>query len=446
MNTKTFRKATLLWLSLFLIVTAGLPAPALAQELSADDTVEEGEVLDQNLFQSGPLVVMDGVINGDLVAVGDEIRINGQVNGSLIAAGKKVFLNGPAAGSAAVSALDLELGPQADIGRDLYFIGGRLETQDASAIERDLNALSLEADLAGEVERETKALVGPLNLLQALAGYLRERGWLPQAQESGSQQLANGLKSRAAPGIASGLPWLSTAGLLVNGPAGGGLAWNAAPAIQEPPPEGSIDVPRLREWAVAFLRSLASLLIVGLIGIWLVPAQLNWAGEQARTGSWRTPLLGLLVFCFGWLIALLAFVLIILFALFLYYVLSLPSLGFLSGTMGLTALGLAVSIFWLSIAYFSKVIIAVLLGRLLYQRFRPGRAQSRFWPLLIGVALYALLASLPYLGWLVAVLFTLSGLGALWMVSFPRGLLAQKSAARPRPAGEGLDSSLVPEG
>jgi hypothetical protein len=237
--------------------------------------------------------------------------------------------------------------------------------------------------------------------------------------------LANGLKSRAAPGIASGLPWLSTAGLLVNGPAGGGLAWNAAPAIQEPPPEGSIDVPRLR------VRSLASLLIVGLIGIWLVPAQLNWAGEQARTGSWRTPLLGLLVFCFGWLIALLAFVLIILVALFLYYVLSLPSLGFLSGTMGLTALGLAVSIFWLSIAYFSKVIIAVLLGRLLYQRFRPGRAQSRFWPLLIGVALYALLASLPYLGWLVAVLFTLSGLGALWMVSFP---------------GEGLDSSLVPEG
>jgi hypothetical protein len=98
---------------------------------------------------------------------------------------------------------------------------------------------------------------------------------------------------------------------------------------------------------------------------------------------------------------------------------TLANMGFLLGTLGLTGLGLGVSVFWFSIAYVSKLIIAILVGRLLLQRLAPRYAQSNLWPTLLGIVLYALVASIPYLGWVVATIVTFFGLGALWAVSVP---------------------------
>ena len=165
-----------------------------------------------------------------------------------------------------------------------------------------------------------------------------------------------------------------------------------------------------------FLRNLVSLLILGLLIIWLAPAQLTMASEQTRLKPWRALLTGLLVFVLGWIVAVLIFVLVLALAFFFYWV-SLPNLGFFTGAFGLMALGFALSIFWLSIAYFSKIVIAFLVGSLIFKRFIPQRSQVRIWPFLTGVFLYALLASIPYLGWLIAVVTTLFGLGAIWMLS-----------------------------
>ena len=48
---------------------------------------------------------MDGVINGDLLAIGNDININGEVNGDLAVIGKNVTLNGPVSGNIYISAL-----------------------------------------------------------------------------------------------------------------------------------------------------------------------------------------------------------------------------------------------------------------------------------------------------------------------------------------------------
>jgi hypothetical protein len=78
-------------------------------------------------------------------------------------------------------------------------------------------------------------------------------------------------------------------------------------------------------------------------------------------------------------------------------------------------LGLALTIFWLSIAYFSKIIVAYLVIALVFKRWIPSLANNRILPLVIGVILYALLASIPYLGVLISAVATLMGLGGLWM-------------------------------
>jgi cytoskeletal protein CcmA (bactofilin family) len=402
-------------LCFFLILPFIFPTTALAQGINIDDTVKKGEVLDQNLFLSGPEVVMDGKVNGDLVSVGNNVTINGEVNGSLIAIGQKVFLNGPLSGTAYVAALELELGPLANIERDVYYVGTSLKTQEGSSINRDLNAVSLGADLSGSIGGDINAVVGPVNLVQSLYKFMLDQGWLSQPLKLNFPWFQGGYGKQAIPGIAFGLQSIQNFNFSSSA-SGSEPTLIADQGFQASQQAGTIDVERLKGWAIPFLRNLAALLILGLLALWLLPAQLSFAGEQVRVRPWRTLLTGLLVFVIGWFVALLALILILALAIFFYWV-SLPNLGFLIGTLGLSSLGIAMTIFWLDIVFFSKIVVAYLCGVLFFQRFLPKYAQRKIWPFLTGVVVYALLASIPYLGWLVAIIATFLGLGAIWKLS-----------------------------
>ncbi|OGN94207.1 MAG: hypothetical protein A2Z71_04540 [Chloroflexi bacterium RBG_13_50_21] len=399
---------------LLLFVTLLFPSSALAREAEVEDTVGQGETLDQSLVMYGREVVMDGVINGDLLAVGNRVTINGDINGSLVVIGQNVNLNGTITGSSYIGALNMIMGPEANAARDLYFIGASLETQDGSSIDRDLHAVSLEADLSGTVGQEVDTLVGPVHLIQILYDYMLDQGWLSQPLKFDFPWFQRGFERQAIPGLAFGLPTFQN------------FMFHTANSAsysefrdQSSKQAGTIDVERLKQWAVPLLRNLVALLILGLLVLWLLPAQLSFAGEQVRKNPWRSLLTGLLVFVIGWFAALLALLIILALAIFFYWA-SLPNLGFLTGTIGLSTLGIALSIFWLDIVFFSKIVVAFLCGSLFFKRFLPKYAHRRIWPFLAGVIVYALLASIPYLGWLVAVIVTFLGLGAIWKLSSMR--------------------------
>jgi cytoskeletal protein CcmA (bactofilin family) len=433
-------KSTILRVCLLVAFTLMLPSSALARQVAYASTVQQGQVLDQNMILSGTAVTMDGVINGDLLAVGDTVTINGEVKGSLIVAAKNVVLNGPVSGSAYIAGLTLVLAPQANVQRDVYFVGNRIEMQDGSIVNRDLNVVSLEAALNGSVARDVNAQIGVVNLLQKAYQFAISRGWLPP----NSQLLPSGFESAPAAGIISRQASLQNVAF-VSHAVEGKFAANRAVNSHRDQSADTTDASRWKNWAITFLRSLAGLLILGLLALWLVPAQLSWAGEQAHTKPWQAFLTGLLVLVIGWFAAVIAGVLVLALAVFLYWV-SLPNLAFLLGSLGLIALGLATVIFWLSIVYFSKIIVAALVGKLLFQRFMPKYAHSRVWPFVVGVFLYALLASVPYLGWVVAVITTLFGLGALWMTSQSGTLPRGKPAAEPQPVGGQLEIGTLTDG
>ncbi len=169
-------KISILSLSLILTVALMFPAPAFAQGITVEDTVKEGEVVDHNMVLSGPVVKMDGKIEGDLLAVGDQIKINGEVDGNLVVIGNKVVLNGPVSGSVYIGAASLVVGPEASVGRDVSFIGGMFETNDTSSITRDLNLISLDSKMAGNTGRDVNALVGPLRLGLVIYDFIEKSG------------------------------------------------------------------------------------------------------------------------------------------------------------------------------------------------------------------------------------------------------------------------------
>jgi hypothetical protein len=84
--------------------------------------------------------------------------------------------------------------------------------------------------------------------------------------------------------------------------------------------------------------------------------------------------------------------------------------------VGFSGLTLALTLLWLCSAYGSKLIVAYLAGKLVLGRIAPQSGDRAIWPLLLGVVLYVLLRSIPVLGWLVGLLATLVGLGAMWLL------------------------------
>ena len=416
MRTHKILKTSIISISLILAVTLMFPAPAFAQGITIESTVKEGEVVDHNLVLSGPTVKMDGKVEGDLMAIGDKISINGEVDGNLVVIGNQVKLNGPVSGSVYIGAATLVVGPEASVGRDVSFIGGMFETQDKASIARDLNMVTLDASMAGSTGRDVNALIGPLRLGMVIYNFIQSQGWLPKT---------TGLELRSTQGVSalgSNLTLQSLGPLMM-------ISSHASvPAQQD-----AATTQQWQDWGIALLRNIAALLIVGLLAVWLIPAQLSWTSQQPRIRPWRSLLTGFLVLLLGWFVILLALLLVLGLAFFLFWI-SLPNLGFLVGSLGFLAVGLVSVLYWLSIAFFSKVIMAYLLGRVIFAKSTAKVAQGRVVPLLVGVILFALIVSIPYLGWVVSVISTMFGLGALWMVAFPHKVKEAEPVAVVQPA------------
>jgi hypothetical protein len=104
--------------------------------------------------------------------------------------------------------------------------------------------------------------------------------------------------------------------------------------------------------------------------------------------------------------------------------LDLWDLAFAVWGVGFTGLGLVSSLSVLFVSFGTKVIVAFLVGQLILDRISPRAASYRIWPLVLGLLIYVLLASIPYLGWVIAVLSTAIGLGAAWLVYRDRSRVA----------------------
>jgi hypothetical protein len=81
--------------------------------------------------------------------------------------------------------------------------------------------------------------------------------------------------------------------------------------------------------------------------------------------------------------------------------------GILTGTAGLSF-----SVMW---SYITRIVISLLVGELIFQQFSPSLAEHRWWPLLLGVLIFVAVTAVPMLGWLVKLIATLFGLGAIWL-------------------------------
>jgi len=426
-DTVNRRKVNSVSLLLGLIVFLGGSsfrfAPPASDGIFFGTSIPSTQQVDNEAVLTGDQVTIDGTVNGNVLAVGTDININGSVQGSLIAIGQRVTLNGSVGGSIYSAALEMNLGPSAVVNQNVFFVGMSLVSDQGSVVRRDLYAGTLGAQLSGTISRNTNAVIGPVNLIQnlidALGGSLSLPA--PRSQTPGGSQSAEPADYRP---IASIFP----------------INWNGkfTQDLQAPIVVGPIRspfmVPQYRSidtgdifyqiettpvvtWMAARVREFFTIALIGLVAIWLFPTLFYRGFENLRKKPLAAAGYGSLELILALNLAGVIGLLILIVSIVGLWLGPRTTWALSWVIWGLTffGAGLALTVLWVFVFFISKAIAAYSGVMLFLGRVSPAAARHRIIPLLIGLFLYVLIASIPMIGFVVEIIAIALGLGATWL-------------------------------
>jgi len=355
------------------VALASLPAAAVAQQselggkvrTGQEVTVPVGETVQGDLIASAGTVRIDGRVDGDLVATGGEVTVAGTVTGDVLAAAGSTTISGEVGGD--VRAGTGQARVEGRIGEDLVLGAGQATVAQGAQIGGDVivgaGRLRLDGAVTGSV-------------LGAVGDYTRT------GSVGGSEQVT----------------------------------------VQQPEPE-----PTLTERGLDLLRRYASILVIGVLLLWLVPRAFRGAADAVL----GRPLVSFGVGILGFIGVVVLLVLVILVTVLLAVGLGLLGLGPLVGAAvfgGTLAAGVVAFLFFLAVAFGAQATVGLGLGRLLFRGPRRSFLKA-FVALVIGVAVVVLISAIPVAGGWLEALLVLLGLGALVLMLLPgRGRLAEEAA------------------
>jgi len=431
MSTK--RKVLLIFIPIFLVLTIGFgfTATAKAVEFDEDGILEEGEIIDDDLFIAGDIVEINGTVNGDVFASGSIVKVNGTINGSLASGAQTILVNGKVTGSVYAGSMTITLGPETEIGRNMFYGGFNLNAEEGSVIQRDLLVGAYQAMLSGEIGRDVQASVGALEINGSVGNNVRAE--------------VGGLSDGLPPQFNPSLPGIDTivvvpSGIRISEEAeiGGSLYYKSSEdqsrAIAITPPGGiefdydpqvnpNVDSPDPDEigsrlvgaWLLKQVRVFITLMLLGGLIVWQLPGLLNKVSEKVEKEALPSLGWGLVSIMVVYMGALLAGGLIIAGAIF-FGVITLGELSRVILTVGFTSLGLIMAGFGLLVSYGSKLVVSYLVGKLLMSWLAPKYADQPIWSMLIGIFLYTFLRAIPLgFGLVIGICVTLVGIGAMWL-------------------------------
>jgi hypothetical protein len=397
--------------------------PAQAVEIINGSSIPAGRVIDDHVLIFNPTVVVDGTINGDLFAFGSNVTINGTVNGNLFTGGQNLVINGSIQTTAYSGGQNMTIGEGASIGQDFLYGGLTYDARPGSRIGRDLMVAAYQASVGGDIGRDLQTAVLLLRISGKLGCDVPAAAPSPSSSGSvapfGPATLIQEVGRRLGPaGVARAAGVLTYASLVhqmspFDSPLAGSIAFQ--PASKGTPGGLVVDWQKIGVWALERAKELGTLLVIGAIVLLALPGVMARWGDRIRKAPFRAAGAGLVTVILGYAGAF-VFTLVILAAfLFLIFV-QLGALGWSVLGLGLSGTWLLFALFSLAVSYLSKLAVGYLAGQWILERVSARLASRAFWPMLLGTILYVLLRSIPWLGWAIAVVATLAGLGAVWLV------------------------------
>jgi hypothetical protein len=450
------KKRIVFVVGLMVLISLVLAAPTLAADIRTKDVIVIDQDVDDDLYLFAGSITVNSTVHGDLIATGGDIIINGTIDGDLWAAAGKIHINGTVTDDVRVAGSDLKLGPSAKVGDDLFAAGFGFGADPGSAMASDVFVAGYQALLGGDIGGNVMAAVGGFDISGHVAGNVQVevgeadpefeqfsglmRMWNPYMPE---RIIGQGLTIGEDAQIDGELTYTSPVTVQIpEGTVAGPIVYQTpvpeeveAPEVEVPEvPAGALTAAAILGWFVRWItgmvRTFMSLLIIGVLVLWLIP---KWLKEAVQ--HWREKPLHSL----GWGVAALLAFFVAVPALFMVMIIldvivGLVTLGGLvgpiTGVMMVLISALTVG-FWTVAIYGTKVVFCYLVGWLILKRPAQAWVEKAMGiiPLLIGIAIFTLARSIPAVGALFSLLVTIFGLGALWLLAWVRIYKPKNKAA-----------------
>jgi hypothetical protein len=444
---KRYVSRSLIAVALTLLVSMLLVAPVMGADIRTKDVIIIDKDVDDDLYVACSELTVNAAIHGDLVAVAADITINGTVDGDFWGAGGKVHINGTVADDARFAGSDLRLGSASKVGDDVFAAGFGFDAESGSSIGGDLFVAGYQALLGGEVAGDVQAAVAGLEISGHMMGDVKAEVEEPDPefeQWSFFMRMYNpympariigpGLKVADEAVIDGDLTYTSPATVEIPGEVvGGAIVYQTpvpeeveAPEVQIPEvPAGAVTLAAfvgwIIRWVTGVVRTFVTLFIIGLLVLWLAQ---RWLHEVAE--HWKEKPLHSL----GWgVAAILAFLAVVptlfMVMIVLDIIVGLVTLGGLVGPItGVVMVleGALLVAFSILSVFVTKVAFSYLVGWLILKRTAPVWIEKAMGliPLLIGLAIFVAVRSIPFLGGLFSLTVTVFGLGAIWLLAWVR--------------------------
>jgi len=339
---------------------------ATKQGKFGDVTILEGGGADGDLVIAGRTINVQSEIKGDLAAAGSNITITEPVLGYLMAAGSNVNIIGSVGNDLWAAGANVMV--NAAVADNAMLAGRTVSLQPKASVKGDASIAGLSVELLGSVERNLKLAAAKASLSSEIGGsvdaHVRSLKLMPGAVIHGDLRVHG-------PNPPEISPEAKVLGLVDYQQEEAGRGWNLMNS--------------LGRWVFIFLG-------ISILGAATIVFSALWAqriADKITRYPWPSILTGFL-----------GLVLIPLVCLIL----------------AMTVIGIP-----LAMVFFALYVVALLLsgvfvsylvgGWLLTRMKRPS--SSPYTRLLLGAVVIALLASLPFVGWIFQLLILMSGLGAL---------------------------------
>ena len=393
-------------LALIGLLAFSIATPTEAAEFRGGDrlVIEAGEVIDDDLFVAGDRVEINGTVKGDLFVTGSEVAVNGTVEGSLFIAGQILSVDGQVDGSLYSGGYALRVGPEASIGRNLFSGGFSLTTEPGSTVGRDLYAGGYQAILSGDVGRDVSVGVGALELNGTVGGDLN-------AEVSSSGEAA----PPTTPGMPGTVPVIAPGFRMAErAQVDGALNVTETTSSMSQERQGAFG---LSQEASSRVGEFIAMLIIGGIILYFGSNMVQQTSDNIQQRPLPSLGWGLLLFALFLIAVPMVAVMVVLLA-FLLGLLTLGNLLGITMSLGIAALAFFATGFIFVVSLITKIVVAYLIGRFLLDRFATQMAEGfgkNFLAFVMGAFIYEIVRAIPFgIGWLVGVIVTLLGLGAIY--------------------------------
>jgi cytoskeletal protein CcmA (bactofilin family) len=447
---KTIQRIGVIFIFSLLLLILAAPVQAFEPISGERVVIEQGQVINDDLYVGANVFILRGTVRGDLVAAGSVIVIEpgGVVTGDLLGVAQGVAINGKVEGDARLAAAVISVGEGGEVGEDLLGFGYSIQIGKGSTVGGDLVAYGSQVAIDGVVDKDVRAGGNGVSISGQVGGDANI-----DVATSQNRMLFNPFMFMAQEPEMPGVPTIPGGFTLdPNARIDGDLTYTSSKIADIPSgvvgretthhepiqPAAAAKAPptpeeRIGAWFIQLLRILATLYVMGFLLSWLAPNLLQNGVSIVKARPWQALLWGIVAyFAFFFLL----FLVIVIFVI-LIFILAIITLGDLVGVMisvSAVIISSLLLIFKLSVSYVSKIVILLLVGRWLLARLNPGLEGHRFWPLALGIFLFGLVWSIPFLGGLVNIVVILFGLGGLWMLGVDWWQAWIRSGKTPAPA------------